>query len=728
MKCSRYRKGATLRFSLTFLSSSLLIFLLASSLAGAYSGGTGTPDDPYQIDTAQDLIDLGKTEDDYFKSFVLIADIDLAGWVFERAVIAPDMTRDPYAHHDGMPFRGRFDGQGHVIRNLYINDPLGCFQGLFGAIRGSAEIVNLGLEGVHVRGRTHVGGLVGDNSGKRISLSYSTGLVSGVSTVGGLAGSNGGSISASHSTCTVHGSGTVGGLAGNNGGSISSSHSTCTVYGTDSVGGLVGHNGGPISSSSSAGSVYGNDSVGGLVGRTFGSKPISSSHSSASVHGTEEVGGLVGVIARSGIITSCNSTGAVSGRRMVGGLVGLVIRSATISLSYSTGRVSGAKEAGGLVGRLLYSDTIVSSSFWDIESSEQTRSAGGVDLTSEQMQAGSTYVQAGWDLTHHPVNNPDPVWWIAEPGTPRLWWQYGYAHSPSPINHASTHMRELTLQWRPGGPGMQHDVYFGDDEDRVANPGPASQGVFWGRLPADTLSYDLYGLEPGQTYFWRIDGVNDLDPAKVWQGPVWSFTITGFVTVKVLDNFESYDDHCNRIFFIWQDGWGHSGGQDVIDCDAAAYDGNGSGAIVGNVDPPYASQVVIHSGSQCLPIHYANENWPWFSETQRIWRSAQDWKTQEADALTLYFQGEAENTQDHLYIAVEDNRGRTAVVEHSSERAVLATEWQVWHIPLVDLDALGVDVSAIKKLVIGVGHRDNPQPASSGTLYVDGIQLTKRVL
>jgi hypothetical protein len=42
-----------------------------------YSGGTGEPNDPYQIATAADLIALGETPDDYDKHFLLTADIDL---------------------------------------------------------------------------------------------------------------------------------------------------------------------------------------------------------------------------------------------------------------------------------------------------------------------------------------------------------------------------------------------------------------------------------------------------------------------------------------------------------------------------------------------------------------------------------------------------------------------------------------------------------------------------
>ena len=40
---------------------------------------SATAEDPYQIANAQDLIELGKTTDDYDKSFVLVSDIDLSG-------------------------------------------------------------------------------------------------------------------------------------------------------------------------------------------------------------------------------------------------------------------------------------------------------------------------------------------------------------------------------------------------------------------------------------------------------------------------------------------------------------------------------------------------------------------------------------------------------------------------------------------------------------------------
>ncbi|HCO96483.1 MAG TPA: hypothetical protein DIU00_21515, partial [Phycisphaerales bacterium] len=33
------------------------------------------------------------------------------------------------------------------------------------------------------------------------------------------------------------------------------------------------------------------------------------------------------------------------------------------------------------------------------------------------------------------------------------------------------------------------------------------------------------GLVPGTTYYWRIDEINEGDPASPWVGDVWSFTV-----------------------------------------------------------------------------------------------------------------------------------------------------------------------------------------------------------
>ena len=72
-----------------------IVLSILSRAQPKYSGGEATPDHPYQIDTAENLLLLRETPDDYDKHFVLTADIDLAPdlpgcKVFERALVAPD--------------------------------------------------------------------------------------------------------------------------------------------------------------------------------------------------------------------------------------------------------------------------------------------------------------------------------------------------------------------------------------------------------------------------------------------------------------------------------------------------------------------------------------------------------------------------------------------------------------------------------------------------------------
>lgn len=222
-----------------------------------YSGGTGEPNDPYQIATAADLIALGETPEDYGKHFILTADIDLdpnlpGRRVFDRAVIAPDTdASDTHSVFLGPSFTGGLDARGHRISNLTIMG--GGYLGLFGSLAGTASVSNLGLEAVQVSGTNNVGGLAGENYG-RITASYSSGAVSGRTSAGVLVGRNGslststisfaGSITCCYSSGLVGGTAGIGGLVGENWASIATSYSSSIVgQGEGSRGGLVGLNG-----------------------------------------------------------------------------------------------------------------------------------------------------------------------------------------------------------------------------------------------------------------------------------------------------------------------------------------------------------------------------------------------------------------------------------------------------------------------------------------------------
>jgi hypothetical protein len=224
-----------------------------------YSGGTGDPNDPYQIATAADLIALGEDPNDYDKNFVLIADIDLdpnlpGCKVFDRAVVAP-YTNDVTRWFEGTAFTGVFDGNGHTISNLTIAG--GSYLGLFGFLEGgwwqspACLVKNLGVVDVSITGTgDQVGGLVGYNSGGTVTQCYSSGVVSGNSWVGGLVGMEstpwfgGRTIMDCYSTAAVFAAtGGAGGLVGYNDGTILRCYSAGPVAAVSGAGGLVGVSG-----------------------------------------------------------------------------------------------------------------------------------------------------------------------------------------------------------------------------------------------------------------------------------------------------------------------------------------------------------------------------------------------------------------------------------------------------------------------------------------------------
>jgi len=359
-----------------------------------YSGGTGEPNDPYQIATAADLIALGETPEDYDKHFILTADIDLdpnlpGRRVFDKAVIAPARITPGGVY--GIPFKGVFDGNGHTISHLTMEGAF--YLGLFGQLESGAEVRSLGVVEVDITGsRSHVGAVAG--SGGRIVNCYTSGSISGKSRVGGLVGA----------------------------GNATRCHSTAAVSGADLVGGLVGLSTGPVIWCYSTGTVNGGLQVGGLVGLSSG--PVVWCYSAGMVNGGSEVGGLVGWNEYGQYVTQCHSTGAVSGTGWsIGGLVG--DNRGSLSQCYSTGAVTGTGQSvGGLLGHTYGEREDVTACFWDTQTSGQAASAAGTGKTTAEMQTAKTFLDAGWDFVGETDNGTEDIWKIAEGlDYPRLWWE-----------------------------------------------------------------------------------------------------------------------------------------------------------------------------------------------------------------------------------------------------------------------------------------------------------------
>ncbi len=188
------------------------------------------------------------------------------------------------------------------------------------------------------------------------------------------------------------------------------------------------------------------------------------------------------------------------------------------------------------------------------------------------------------------------------------------AREPEPADGATNVGVETDLVWRSGREAQSHDVYFGVDADAVAA----------GAVPAVTQverNYTPESLEYGTTYYWKVDEAGE---AGTYPGDLWSFTTQ---EQAVFEDFEAYDDAGNRIFDTWLDGWVNDTGSLV------GYDEAASGT--------FGERTIVHSGGQSMPLRYDNTESPFYAETEREFETAQNWTSHGANALTLYFRGNA---------------------------------------------------------------------------------------
>jgi hypothetical protein len=372
----------------------LAVCLGGSPTCAKYGGGSGTPDDPYQIWTAEQMNAIGAEPNDWDKHFKLMADVDLGGCVGDNRFRI-------IAHYDR--FTGSFDGNGNRIVNFAYQAQYDYEIGLFGCLWEPARIENVILVNprVDAEGSTWVGALVGWlQRGTIANCRVEGGSIAGGQNVGGLVGWNGttepndgGAISDCQSSARVSGSYAVGGLAGVNYDLITLSSSSGDATGGARAGGLVGVEGrGSITQSYATGSVSGKDAVGGLIGYNAGGI-VSECCADGPVSGTSAVGGLIGNniewLTWGPSLFACYATADVSASTQAGGLVGFNGELAAVAECYSTGRVSVRTSTGGLIGLNIGQ---VDGCFWDVETSGRLTSAGGVGKSTAEMQVETTFL------------------------------------------------------------------------------------------------------------------------------------------------------------------------------------------------------------------------------------------------------------------------------------------------------------------------------------------------
>ena len=281
------------------------------------------------------------------------------------------------------PFDAVFNANDHTIANLRIDRAHRDYVGLFAHVGANAKLEDIGLADAYVRGRSVVGALVGNNADGTIIGSYTSNVAtttlvigSGIR-VGGLVGDHKGIVEhGSYTSGVVRGNRSVGGLVGyfsglNSGENASdygiiNSYAESAVHGRVFTGGLVGSNNNRIVNSYAIGDVASIFHAGGLVGLNGGS--IENTYAISNVAGQEIVGGLVGE--NEGLIANSYAVGMVSGQSLVGELVGN--NSGTIRHSYAVGNLDlvgldldGTISTSSVVADLAGLLTSINRTVWD---------------------------------------------------------------------------------------------------------------------------------------------------------------------------------------------------------------------------------------------------------------------------------------------------------------------------------------------------------------------------
>ena len=213
---------------------------------------------------------------------------------------------------DKNPFKGIFDGNGHTVSDLYINNS-GNTLGLFGLVDG-AEIKNVivqgNVTGFYEEGNSQSGQYVGlvlgiGSSGVKLENCESRGSVTGYKYVGGIVGlvpSSGGTITMCTNRATVKNysgqSGKYfGGIVGSGCGlSLCANYADITTE-SNNVGGLAGvlstdSNRKGMNNCMNVGNVKGKQNVGGLVGNCCAANNVNN-YSSGRVEATSQYAGLL---------------------------------------------------------------------------------------------------------------------------------------------------------------------------------------------------------------------------------------------------------------------------------------------------------------------------------------------------------------------------------------------------------------------------------------------------
>ena len=344
----------------------LAVVLILGAVPGlAFSVGAEEAEEPIKVYTKEDLDNI---KNNMSGSYVLMNDI-----VFEDS----DYVKGGDFYNSGMgwfpigtqstPFKGKFDGNNHAIKNLYINNPNGDYQSLFGFAE-NVEIKNLRMEDVNITGKNCVGAICGEmRSLSHIINCISKGSVKGTDTVGGLLGRHyssqvGTGISNSTNYSSVEADYSAGGICGK----------LDTANTTDNLELSLCRNSGNITATKS-----------GAAGITS----YSSSYYYYYYYGSHSGYGNNGIY-------NCYNTGNITAPDKCSGIV-CETRGTTIKHCYSIGKITADTNYSAIVSNAGNYTTITFCYYLD-ESIENPTTVTGILKSEDQLRKQSTFEQ--WDF------------------------------------------------------------------------------------------------------------------------------------------------------------------------------------------------------------------------------------------------------------------------------------------------------------------------------------------
>jgi len=269
------------------------------------------------------------------------------------------------------------------------------------------------------------------------------------------------------------------------------------------------------------------------------------------------------------------------------------------------------------------------------------------------------------------------------------------ATRPDPEDGATGVACDVTLSWMSGREAAEHNIYIGADE----------QAVLDGTAPVVTVSQTGYGplsLDLANTYYWRIDEVNNTQSPSTWQGSTWSFTTSEY---RVVDDFEPYNDipsggeGSKLVYDTWIDGYA---------------DPTTNGSTIGYLSGSSLETGIIHGGRQSVPLSYDNTVASYSEATANTSDliNGSDWTIGAPEELVIWIYGDPNNpATEQMYVKVDG-------VRVIFEGDLTQTDWQEF---AIDLASLNINLSNVTTL--SIGFERTGMTGGSGIVFIDDIRL-----